>query len=54
MYAPLQEFAVRTGVLKKNRKKEGDKLKPRWIGPYSIYRSKGKGVYILSNTKTAQ
>jgi len=41
-------------VPKKNSKKEGDKLKPWWIGSYSIYRSKGKGAYILSNTKTAQ
>ena len=46
MYAPLQEFPVQTGVLKKNHKKEGDK--------YSIYRSMGRGVYILFNTKTAQ
>jgi len=33
---------------------EGDKLNPWWIGLYSLHRSKGKGVYILSNTKTAQ
>jgi len=37
MYAPLQEFAVETGVLKKNRKQDGDK--------YSIYRSMGRRVY---------
>ena len=42
-------------MLLKNSKKEsrkGDKLAPRWVGPYSIHESLGKGVYRLSNLKT--
>ena len=42
-------------MLLKNSRKEsrkGDKLAPRWVGPYTIHESLGKGVYRLSNPKT--
>ncbi len=51
----LQEFAVGTQVLLRNSRKEskkGDKLKPRWLGPYSIHESLDKGVFRISNIKT--
>ena len=32
--------------------KKGDKMKPRWNGPYKIHADLGKGVYRLLNPKT--
>ena len=32
--------------------KKGDKMKPRWLGPYTIEESLGKGVYRVSNVAT--
>jgi hypothetical protein len=41
----------------KNSKKEskkGDKLKPRYLGPYTVEDTLGKGVYIISNPTTGR
>jgi hypothetical protein len=51
----LQEFAAGSVVWLKNSKrdtKKGDKTKPRWLGPYTISRVLGKGVFQLCNQKT--
>ena len=32
--------------------KKGDKMQPRWNGPYKIHADLGKGVYRLLNPKT--
>ena len=29
--------------------KKGDKMKPHWLGPYTVHKSLGKGVYRLKN-----
>jgi hypothetical protein len=34
--------------------KKGDKLKPRWNGPYLVHADLGKGVYRLYNPKTGK
>ena len=31
--------------------KKGDKMKPRWLGPYRVYEVLDKGVYRLENLK---
>ena len=32
--------------------KKGDKTKPPWLGPYTVSRALGKGVFQLCNQKT--
>ena len=32
--------------------KKGDKLKPRWLGPYKVHKCLEKGLYRISNLKT--
>ena len=34
--------------------RNGDKLKPRWKGPYKVHADLGKGVYTLCNEKTGK
>ena len=34
--------------------RKGDKLKPRWKGPYKVHADLGKGVYTLYNEKTGK
>ena len=33
------------------RRKEGDKTKRRWLGPYTVSRALGKGIFQLCNHK---
>ena len=32
--------------------KKGDKMKPRWLGPYRVHKVLEKGLYRISNLKT--
>ena len=32
--------------------KKGDKMKPRWLGPYKVHEVLEKGLYRISNPKT--
>ena len=41
-------------MLLKNSARKGDKLKPRWKGPYKVHADLGKGVYTLYNEKTGK
>lgn len=34
----------------KQKQRKGGKLEPLWLGPYSIHRDLGKGLYELKNT----
>ncbi len=34
--------------------KKGDKLKPRWLGPYTVVECLGKGVFKIANPKTGK
>ena len=48
----LQEFEINTLVMLENtiqKQRKGGKLEPLWLGPYSIHRCLGKGVYELTN-----
>ena len=50
------ELQVGTTVLKENtrqKQRKGGKMDDRWLGPYSINRCIGKGVYELKNMKGA-
>ena len=52
-----QELEVGTVVLLRNSAKDGwkgDKLAKRWLGPYIIEESVGKGVYRLSNLQLVE
>ena len=42
-------------LLRNNKRdsKKGDKMQPRWIGPYRVHINLGKGVYKLKNMKGA-
>ena len=51
----MQVYTRKTLVMVRNsarESKKGDKMKPRWLGPYSIEESLGKGVYRVSNNST--
>ena len=48
----LQVLEVGAQVLLRNSQrdtKKGDKMKVRWLGPYTVHESLGKGVYRLKN-----
>lgn len=50
-----QEMNVGSSVLLRNSKrdtKKGDKMQPKWLGPYVIVSSLGKGVYQIKNQST--
>ena len=34
--------------------KKGDKMKPRWLGPYKVEKSLGSGVFKISNQITGK
>ena len=51
---PIQVLQEDTQVLLRNShrySKKGDKMKPRWLGPYTIHKHLEKGVYQLINQK---
>ena len=53
----IKVFSVGTQVLLRNSArdiKKGDKLKPRWMGPYCIHTVNDKGVYTLRNARTGK
>lgn len=48
----LKALKVGTVVLLENtmqKQRKGEKLEPLWLGPYTIHRDFGKGLYELSN-----
>ncbi|KAL5496713.1 hypothetical protein EMCRGX_G013057 [Ephydatia muelleri] len=56
-HASSKVFSVGTQVLLRNSArdtKKGDKLKPRWMGPYCIHTVNDKGVYTLRNARTGK
>ena len=53
----VQELCAGSLVLLRNSKwdtKKGDKMQPKWIGPYEVVCSTGKGVYSSRNPSTGK
>lgn len=56
-FSCIQKLTVGTTVLLKNSRREtkkGDKMQPRWLGPYIIHADLGKGVYKITNPETGK
>ena len=53
----MQEMGAGTLVLFRNSKrdtKKGDKMEPKWLGPYEVVSKSGKGVYRINNPRSQQ